>query len=173
MKTLEDRNAENEQFKAALAVRDTEIAQLQEAFAARDAEVAQLKEASVVRDAEVAQLKEVLTARDAVDNQKVAELHTYILGLESVVEFLKMNVRSPGVLASPTRKSSFEAGPDTPTKRSTSSAPGARSLMPETPVKAAAPEPTTSTPPNSGPMMLPRWDSTASVTGSPRWGWWS
>ena len=104
---------------------------------------------------------------------KVAELHTYILGLEGVIEFLKLSVRSPGPLTSPARKPSSEAGPDTPTKRSTSSAPGTLSLMPETPVKTAASEPTTSTPPSSGPMMLPRWDSTASVTGSPRWGWWS
>ncbi|KAI0744917.1 hypothetical protein C8Q76DRAFT_805652 [Earliella scabrosa] len=159
VKTLKERDAEIEQFKVALAVRDAEIAQLKEAFA--------------VRDAEVAQLKEVLTARDAEDSMRVAELHTYIQGLEGVVEFLKLNARSPGPLTSPARKLSSEAGPDTPTKRSSSSAPGTRSLMPETPVKMAAAAPTTSTPPSSGPMMLPRWDSTASVTGSPRWGWWS
>ncbi|RPD53990.1 hypothetical protein L227DRAFT_567590 [Lentinus tigrinus ALCF2SS1-6] len=173
LKSLEEQGVELSRLEDALADREATIATQEIAIAALNASLAQRDIALTKADAALAQRDDALAkalaalaeceisftelnAAVASRDRKIADLQTYITGLEGVVQFLKLEAnaaRSPGTpvkIASTLSQASFcrstsGSNAPSPTKANTS---------------------TPSTPELPAPLMLPTRDSSSSSPSS-------
>ncbi|TFK82984.1 hypothetical protein K466DRAFT_277688 [Polyporus arcularius HHB13444] len=192
LQTLEERDVEISGLEAELVGRDATIAAHASALADRDTTICAYKAALAARDIALADRDATLAQADAAlavcqasfverdataaaQDRKLVELQTYIVGLEGVVEFLKIEASAARVPGSPVKVAPRSHSTSPPPDFATSASPTRSSLCRTTSTASWPMEKTSmpSTPQLPAPLMLPRRSSssTSSPTSSPGSNW--